>query len=101
VSEQLVTNGFVVFMTPFIVLCIYFLAFWVGYRVVKAAVANGVREALGVARDDEFKNVLKQAIAEAIAEAEPGSTDEGAVYVADFDEPDQGALATDSEHPAE
>lgn len=96
----MIADAAVKIMAPFIALLVYFFAFWVGYRVIKAAVANGVREALG-AKDASFKNVLKEAIAEALEEREAGGVGQGAVYAADSDDVDESAWAADSEQSGE
>jgi hypothetical protein len=64
----MLADASVAIMAPFIALLVYVLAFWIGYRVVIVAVRTGVRQALGLAEDADFKGALSAAIAEALAE---------------------------------
>ena len=66
----MIANAAVTIMAPFIALLVYVFAFYVGYLVMKAAVKNGVRAALGVTEEGGLKEVLKASIAEALAEQE-------------------------------
>lgn len=100
-SEELVSKGFVAFMTPFIVLAVYFFAFWIGYRVVKSAVANGVRQALGIPFDGTLKDVLAPAIAEAPAEREVPGGAAGLASDADDGVESADAPPADSAQPTE
>jgi hypothetical protein len=52
-----------------LVLVFYGFAFWVVYYLVKTAVKSGVREAIVLA-DTDLKRVVRQGVADALAEHE-------------------------------
>ena len=76
-------NAAVTIMAPFIALLVYVFAFYVGYLVIKAAVRNGVRDALGVTEEVSLKDVLRSAIAEALAKQDAAAS--GAAPASDAD----------------
>lgn len=68
------------------VLAFYGLAFWVAFYLIKTAVKSGVREAIVLA-DTDLKRVVRQGVADALAEHE--ARDRSKVAVAAQESPAQ------------
>jgi hypothetical protein len=66
-----------------LVLVSYGFAFWVVYYLVKMAVKSGVREGIVLA-DTDLKRVVRQGVADALAEHEARDRSKAAVAAQEF-----------------